>query len=161
MSVMTRRQLASFEAKIDRSGACWLWTASKASRGGYGIFTIGLKSRKTNRTVIAHRLAWLIENPFDALSPDDFICHKCDNPPCCRPDHLFVGTQADNIRDMVAKGRDRAGVGERNGQSKLTEDDVRAIRASDETVLVLAARHGVSISTISVARNCKTWAHVK
>lgn len=81
-------------------GPCWLWTGAR-DRGGYGQFS--------GR---AHRWSWLIHHgyrPGHGL----FVCHHCDNPPCVRPDHLFLGTASDNARDMVAKGRQgrRVGVG--------------------------------------------------
>lgn len=88
--------LARFWAKVDRSGECWTWTAC-TNRHGYGQFGI------RRRHYLAHRVSYaLAHGPFDTAL---YICHSCDNPPCVRPDHLFVGTQLDNMRDASGKGR--------------------------------------------------------
>lgn len=85
-----------FWAKVDRSGECWTWTAS-AHSFGYGRFGIG------RRVFTAHRVAWeLVNGPVPGGL---HVCHRCDNPPCVRPDHLFLGTAKENLRDMIAKGR--------------------------------------------------------
>lgn len=77
---------------------CWPWTAATRRRG-YGIFTVN------RRNFVAHRLAFQVATGID---PGELlVCHTCDNPPCCNPAHLFLGTNSDNMRDMVAKGRDR------------------------------------------------------
>ena len=93
-------------------------------------------------------------------------CHVCDNPICCRPDHLFLGTQVDNIRDMHNKGRQskpREGhwVGAKNASAKLTDVAVREIRTSDEGINALALRFGVSRATIKRVRQRKTWAEIQ
>lgn len=83
------------------------------------------------------------------------VCHSCDMPACVRPDHLFLGTQADNLRDMARKGRRARG--EKLPQSKLTSDYVRAIRNASGTHAEIAIRFGVSRPTISRAIAKKTW----
>lgn len=86
-----------FWRKVKKSDGCWEWTGTKNSRG-YGMFT-----PTPGKRVLAHRFSWEMEN---GRIPDGlFGCHRCDNPGCVRPDHLFVGTNSDNIRDAVAKGR--------------------------------------------------------
>ncbi len=87
------------QRNVDKTGTCWIWRRS-TNKKGYGQITI-----EPGRTMLAHRLAWeLARGPIpDGLS----VCHHCDNPPCCRPDHLFLGTRADNNRDMEQKGRAR------------------------------------------------------
>ncbi len=86
-----------FWSKVVRGEGCWIWAASVDDHG-YGRFGIGRL-----RIEPAHRVAWMVANgPIpDGLS----VLHRCDNPPCVRPDHLFLGTQRDNMRDMIAKGR--------------------------------------------------------
>jgi len=95
----TRRSAADrFWEKVDTSRECWEWTGSKRPLG-YG--QMGIPG--TNRPVGAHRISW--ELHFGPIPDDMFVCHRCDNPKCVRPDHLFLGTPTDNVRDMVAKGR--------------------------------------------------------
>jgi hypothetical protein len=100
--------------------SCWVWTGNTVS-GGYGLF--GLRGRQ----VLAHRFAY--ERAFGPIPDGQKVLHRCDNPPCCNPAHLFAGTQADNVRDMLAKGRQRCPVGERHPKAKLTTAQVLALRA--------------------------------
>lgn len=98
---VTSKDAARFWRKVDRRGPdeCWLWTASK-TKSGYGHLGLGLK------VVRAHRLAMVIAG--HEVPPHLSVCHKCDNPACVNPAHLFVGSMSDNIRDSVQKGRHAA-----------------------------------------------------
>lgn len=143
-----------FWEKVDKSGECWEWTAGKNS-SGYGKFNVN------GKTTSSHRFSYEIANGY---IPDGMlVCHRCDNPACIRPSHLFVGTDGDNARDRNAKGR--AAKGEEQGGSKLTEKDVKKIR--DEyshgktTQENLAKKYGVWQRTISDVVNRITWEHVK
>lgn len=144
-----------FAHYVDRSGgedACWPWTGYR-DRDGYGLFKPTIA-----KTVRAHRFAW--EQAHGPIGPELFICHRCDNPPCCNPAHLFVGTPAENNMDMHSKGRNRPAEGipgSLNRNAKLTEVDALAIRASDASTKELAARYGVSKSAIQNIKNGKTW----
>ena len=91
-----------FWAKVERGEGCWLFTGYRASHG-YG------SHRYQGKAYRAHRLAYLLT--YGTLPSDLNVCHHCDNPGCVRPDHLFLGTQADNMRDMIAKGRGIVGGG--------------------------------------------------
>lgn len=83
---------------ILQDDSCWLWLGTRNRRSGYGRF------RLNGRLLAAHRVAWEFE--FDPIPDGMNVLHRCDNPPCVRPSHLFLGTQQDNVDDMVAKGRD-------------------------------------------------------
>jgi HNH endonuclease len=123
---------------------CWPWKAAR-KRNGYGQFAIDSRLRGE----CAHRVAYLLTyGPYDASL---YVMHRCDNPPCVNPMHLFLGTAAENTADMMRKGRDGHGV-VRGAQSPravpFTDEDVHAIRQSSESGLELARRYGVGSSTI-------------
>ena len=145
--------LARFWARMDKSGgpdACWPWLGHRSPRG------YGQSSDLDRKTVRAHRMAWeLTFGPFDRSL---FVCHRCDNPPCCNPTNLFLGTTNDNMADMVAKGR--AAVGERQGSAVLNEDLVREIRASRESRPAIAKRLGIGTATVDRVRRRLRWRHV-
>ncbi len=162
-----------FWSKVDRFGpvvradlgCCWVWTgslnsqhANKVSR--YGQFFVRKVNGKT-QLVSAHRFSWEIENgPVPAGS---WVLHHCDNGPCVRPSHLFLGDHAVNMADMKAKGRTRATHpeqrGERHPRHKLTEQDVRYIRASigNLSYRELALRFGVGKSMIWAIAKGRSW----
>jgi DNA modification methylase len=148
-----------FWSKADKSGGCWTWTASRDIQG-YGRFALNAKKRN----VYAHRLAWELAN---GPIPDGMhVLHYCDNPPCVRPAHLFIGSHADNMRDMAAKGRGSSNgqVGEARYNAKLTDDIVREARELREQgwrYVDLAARYGVGASSISAAVRGVKWSHVE
>lgn len=95
----TRPIAERFWEKVRKSSGCWEWTAYRNALG-YGAIAYG----KPRRPVLAHRVAWELTHGA-APSPDVEVCHRCDNPSCVRPDHLFLGSHRDNMLDMIAKGR--------------------------------------------------------
>lgn len=121
---------------------CWPWAGSV--RDGYGTF----HPDNRRRTVRAHRYSY--ESFVGTIPEDHVVCHRCDNPPCCNPAHLFVGTQSDNIHDAITKGRFRA---VRNGRQRVTPSEAFAMRTSTERTKVLAERYGVSRDHISRLRH--------
>lgn len=133
--------------------ACWLWTGG-SEKGGYGRLKLG------RVTVRAHRVAWALANGRD---PAEFMVrHRCDNPPCCNPAHLELGTHADNMRDKTQRGRTRTGDqrGERNGHARLTTDQVGAIVAAlrqGEPNRSIARRFPVGDDLISRIRTGRSW----
>jgi transcriptional regulator with XRE-family HTH domain len=106
---------------------------------------------------MAHRLAW--ENKNGEIPQGLFVCHKCDVPSCVNPDHMFIGTNADNMRDMKIKGR--APRGSRSAHAKLNEDQVREILSSAESYKDVAKRYGIAEATVSHIRAGFSWKHVK
>lgn len=95
---MDETTIQRFWSRVDKSGQCWIWTRGK-SRNGYGRF------RLKGKIIYAHRFAF--EITYGTVLPGLHICHKCDNPPCCNPKHLWAGTPADNMHDRDRKGRGR------------------------------------------------------
>jgi hypothetical protein len=123
---------------------------------GYGRTVIGGRG---GRNWLAHRWTWTQTN---GPIPDGLhVLHHCDNRGCINVDHLFLGTNADNVADRVAKGRTRVGShpGELNPSAKLTGEQVDAIRADPRLQYVIAAEYGVSKMTISEVKRRITWAH--
>lgn len=148
-----------------RSGApdeCWEWQRS-CTKAGYGQLMVD------RRMAYAHRFAYQLAH--GAIPPGMFVLHRCDNPRCCNPNHLFLGTHIDNMRDRESKGRslpvrrpERLARGERNGSARLTTSRVRAIRcaAADGCALrQLAREHGVSQRAIQNIVRRKVWRHVQ
>ena len=138
---------------LRQEGDCSVWT-SERDKKGYGLIY-----RPGAPRLRAHRAAWELAN---GPIPDGlFVLHACDNPPCCNTAHLFLGTKADNNADMYSKGR--AALGSRNGHAKLTESNVREIRALLASGLLqreIAERFGVTQTTISPLLRGVTWKHV-
>jgi len=129
-------------------GPCWVWTAA-TNAYGYGVI-------KTNGvSTVAPRVSWEMVN--GPLVANHCALHKCDNPPCVRPEHLFSGTKKDNVQDMVQKGRNHTG----KGRAKLDGVQVKSIRVRYATGAIsqqeLAAEHGVSFSAISKIIHRRTW----
>lgn len=145
---------ARFLAKVSIAGAgnCWLWTGGRHVRG-YGIFKLKNKSWK------AHRVSWLIHR--GPIPNGLHVLHKCDNPPCVNPRHLFLGTHQDNMDDRDAEGRRAPPKGEKNGRAILTRKKVRQIRriyaAGGITQKVLGARYGFAQAHISAITTGKLW----
>lgn len=136
-------------------GRCWNW---KACLHEYGYGKIGSTAPKT---ILAHVASWILH--YGPIPPGMFVCHVCDFPPCSRPDHLFLGTQKDNIVDMWKKGRANHAIGERCFNSILTAGKVLEIRSraiGGERNDSMALEYGVSERAIRSVVNLETWKHV-
>jgi predicted DNA-binding protein (UPF0251 family) len=149
---------------------CWHWKLSTGNAGGYGRFKVG------NRNLTASRAAYYLHYGIDPL--DNLVCHTCDNPPCCNPYHLFLGTNQENLVDAREKGRlkprtgdahglrmrpDRAARGERVHGARLTADMVRVIRQAYKDGMrqyEIAAQFDVTRETVSAIVRGKNWKHI-
>jgi hypothetical protein len=147
-----------FWMKVDSGvpNGCWEWTGC-CNHDGYG------KIKDSGKTVTSHRVSWELHN--GPIPEGVLVLHKCDNPKCIRPDHLFLGTDKSNAEDKVAKGRQGTLKGEALPQSKLRESDVRSIREmyrrhqsrTDGLRTFLVKWFGVSRSTVSGVASGTTW----
>jgi hypothetical protein len=147
-----------FWAKVKKTEHCWDWTASKL-KTGYG--QMGLGGRKAGHDV-AHRISWKIHN--GEIPKGLHVLHKCDNRGCVRPDHLFLGTPLDNMRDMHAKGRACNISGISHPNAKLDHEKVREIRkrlANGDIIHQIASSFSVNWTTIAQIRDGKTWRAVR
>jgi hypothetical protein len=147
-----------FWRHVQKTETCWLWTGGRSGpQRDRGVFRLTSPVRKS---VKAYRYSW--ELHFGAIPDGQDVCHHCDNPLCVRPDHLFIGTAADNRADCVAKDRHNRGV--RNGSAKLSDTDVieirRAYDARETTQYALASRFSVSVPMINLIVNRKNWTHI-
>lgn len=142
-----------FWAYVNKTSKCWEWTGY-LDPSGYGRLSIN------NMPVLAHRLSWELNK--GPITSAQHVLHRCDNPKCVRPSHLFLGDQVANNADKQKKGRLRYGTshGEAHGCSKLTEDQVREILASTGPSEDVALRYCVSGRTVREIRTRKTWRHL-
>lgn len=130
---------------------CWEWQGSLDPRG-YGRMTV----QKTNRLV--HRLSY---EAFVCPIPNGMcVLHHCDNPKCCNPDHLYIGTKKDNSDDKIARGRDRKARGEQHHNAKLTDSSVRQIRNAAGSERAIARIFGISPRNVGFIRHGQSWRHV-
>lgn len=138
---------------VDPETGCWNWTGAVHKKHGYGAINIG------GRTTRAHRAAFICATGNNGLTPADDVCHRCDNRRCVNPDHLFLGTRKDNMRDCAEKGRIRVPhlVGEDCPASKLSRDQVLAIRVDNRSQRELGRLYGVDKGTIASIKRGKTW----
>lgn len=151
--------LARLLAKVDRTGECWLWT-SAVNNNGYGLICID------GRAVSAHRVMYaLMVGPIPEGDDYHGVCvlHHCDNPRCVNPAHLFLGSQQDNINDMLAKGRGyrfKHARGEQHTASKLTNADVLAIRAMTGSNAEASRMFQISEAQVCRIKKRQNWTHL-
>jgi hypothetical protein len=152
----TPRRIRRFWQCVQKTDTCWLWTAAHTD-AGYGRVSVH------GYAMTAHRFSYILH--FGAIPDGLFVCHHCDVRACCNPDHLFLGTQADNLADMRRKGRqgDTRRPGVLNGRALLTEEQVTEIRhrrAAGESYYRLSRDYGVGDSTIEAITKRVNWRHV-
>lgn len=148
-------EFVEFWSYVQMTDSCWIWNGYR-DKTGYGRMTY------EGKAMLTHRLAWIIT--FGNIPSKKNILHICDNPPCVNPAHLYVGTQAENVRDRVIRGRSNYNRGEQCFNSKLNPSKVQAIRRKYSTEKVstykLGEEFGVSHHTIRKVVQRRTWAHV-
>jgi hypothetical protein len=142
-----------FMAKVspEPNSGCWLWDGA-ADAMGYGLFFIGDRNKNKRAHIVSYELH------CGPVPKGLIVRHRCDVASCVNPAHLLTGTKADNMRDRHE--RNRTARGERASKAKLTEQNVREIRASIETNTALGKKFGVHNSIISDVRNRKSWRHI-
>ena len=140
---------------------CWEWQGYK--RNGYGRITTGSRTDGTRRTSSAHRVSYELEH--GEIPEGMEVCHKCDNPSCINPKHLFLGTRQDNVNDREAKGRNIVQSGEAHSRAKLTQKEVKEARQKRASYNIpyakLADKYGVCKKTMMNAIKGKNWKCVK
>lgn len=149
---------------------CVEWKAARGKNPngtlGYGQFFMGSRHGASRRMHAAHRVAWTLV--CGEIPPGMRVLHKCDNQACVNPNHLFLGTQLDNVKDMLSKGRKNTARGERQGSAKLQAEQVSQIRSEykknarfpDEgSSLALAQKYGISRGTVSDIAT-RAWRHI-
>jgi len=134
---------------------CWICISHRANNHGYSYI------RHNGKKIYLHR--FMYEKHTGPIPPGMCVLHHCDNPACNNPDHLFLGTMADNTRDMINKGRGRYRVsrGVDNGQAKLTEGQVRGICFATGTQQKIAERYGISQMQVSYIKRGERWRHLQ
>lgn len=149
---MRRSEKARFMSHVKKAtDGCWLWTACTMANG-YGQFTPA--GAKQGEHELAHRASYRIFNA--ALDEEMDVMHSCDNPSCVNPNHLRLGTRADNMQDAKRKGRTARGEG--HGRRKLTADQVREIRLASGSQREIADSFGIGQGQVSRIRSGARWA---
>ena len=153
-----------FLCRVDQRGPddCWPWKAWR-TKAGHGRFCVWDSKRRRVIGVMAHRAIWELEH---GPIPNGLqVLHNCDNPPCCNPDHLKLGTVADNMRDRKNRGRyNTQPRGEKHWRARLTEAAIREMmrrRAKGETLKALSEAFGVDCSTVHLIAKGRNWQHLK
>ena len=143
-----------FAKSVTKTEGCWIWKASK-DKNGYGIFRGMIGHTAFTR---AHRYSYALHSG-DLLVGMQAL-HTCDNPSCVNPEHLFAGTNADNMRDKANKGRSKPRVGNLNGKAILTEPQVRRILKDPRPYTEIATQYNVAPSTIGSIKQRVSWRHL-
>ena len=145
--------LEQFYERINKTETCWLWTGTVANNGR-GVFKINNKLKQ------AHRISYEVH--FGEIPQGLLVCHKCDNGLCVNPEHLFLGTQQDNINDCVNKNRNAKG--SKNWNTKLNEEKVKMIRTADfserGSKAKISRELGISQTALNYVISGKNWGHI-
>lgn len=163
MFLFSDRDRARFESRFtpEPNTGCWLWSGVP-NADGYGQFFVGERNDPGHRNLIAHRASW--EMGVGEIPDGAVLCHRCDNPACVNPAHLFLGGHCDNRSDCIRKGRARYARGEKAGRAVLTEDQVHEVRALFRLGIskkAIARRFGVNKGAVYGILKGQTWAWLK
>jgi hypothetical protein len=147
-SAVTKRNSTLVERFMEKvipepNSGCWLWMGA-ANPAGYGNMKLGPK--KWDK---AHRVSYRIHHG----EPNGVVCHRCDVPSCVNPDHLWLGTHADNQRDCVNKGRANKSRGEQHFRVRITDEQVAAIRADTRSTRLIAMDYGIGSRCVRAYKN--------
>lgn len=150
-----------FWEKVDirSEDECWEWLAGR-NKKGYGNFYVSIGHSK-DKHCLAHRRSWILT--YGEIPEGLSVLHHCDNPPCVNPKHLFLGTNQDNVDDKVRKGRMQDLKGENHPMRKLTDEqikEIRALRKDGYTLFALGDKFNVHYSTIGYICSRKHWSHI-
>jgi hypothetical protein len=137
----------------DKETGCWNWQ-KKLDKKGYGRIRVKDTNSK-DRMMLAHRASFEVHH--GQIPSSTLVCHKCDNPRCVNPSHMFIGTHKDNSDDKINKGRDRHATGEENGISKINQKTVDEIRASALSLRQLASIYGLSYGHVGKIKRNEFW----
>jgi hypothetical protein len=155
---ITQKRIDRFWKYIEKKDGCWIWRGGLNSMG-YGQFHIG-----NGKMALCHRLSWVVHRgPIDG---DLCILHKCDNPKCVNPDHLFIGTMKDNMQDKANKKRNLKNIGEYSCQHKLTDCEATEIRklykraTRNFNIQSLAKKYNIGQTTVWEILNGRAWKHL-
>lgn len=141
-----------FWSKVNKTNKCWEWTGTKNKK--YGLFWLNGSMKR------AHRVSY--EMHCGPITDVDCVLHSCDNPSCVNPQHLFLGSQLDNMQDMIKKGRANKVYGENHPATELSDIDAWLIKNIDGVKQqVIADWFGTTQNTVSRIRNGKTWKHIE
>ena len=148
------RMFNDYNKKVIRNdNGCWGWSGN--IKDGYGTI------KKDKQSIKIHRYIW--EKTYGPIPDGLIICHKCDNPPCSNIDHLFLGTHADNFKDMLSKKRQKGPIADKNYNTKLKKEDVYKIRefiSSGMPLKEIAKLFGLNYCYMYSIKHRKTWAHL-
>lgn len=140
-----------FWSKVKKTDACWLWQRQLNNKG-YGCFSVH------GRLCYAHRFSWSLAN--GPIPQGMKVLHRCDTPACVNPDHLWIGTQRDNMQDCKQKGRVSKTRGIAHSRARLTEADVYAIRTDSRSLAAIGRTYGITRGAVNNIKRRRIWKHL-
>jgi hypothetical protein len=149
--MLSQSDLDRFMYYVEKTDTCWLWKGGIAKCGGHGIFSLHAKTRKAHAVLLAHTLGRPLHDGYQAN-------HRCSTKHCVRPDHVYEGTQVQNIQDMIKDNT--VPKGQCHWNSKLTESQVLAIRKDQRSRQEIAAEYQIAPNYVSQIRKRRVWSHL-